>query len=193
MGKNKKILLIGDSLFARHEGFNKPAIEAFLLKKSPQLIIYNSSVAGDATIDVLNRMAAILSIEPCDMVFILIGTNDLALNKQVPLREFQDNLLKIISFLKEKYTSKQIVFLSPSPVDEQKQRYRHNRLIETYIEAIVTISKKEQCRFINLYQLFLEAAKQTSISQLLEGSLDDGLHFGSAGYSLLADVILEQL
>ncbi|MBJ8349827.1 GDSL-type esterase/lipase family protein [Streptococcus zalophi] len=193
MRKTKKIHLIGDSLFARNEGYDKPAIETFLLKKDPQLIIYNSSVAGDATKDVLNRMSAILSVERCDQVIILIGTNDLALNKQVPLPEFQENLLKIIMSLKEKYPANQITFLSPSPVDEEKQHYRNNRLIENYAKIIMTVSQKEECHFVNLYQLFLEAANQTSLSQLLEGSLDDGLHFGSSGYSLLADMILEQL
>lgn len=86
------------------------------------------------------------------------------------------------------YAPCDMIFISPPPIDESKQRYRTNRHIKQYIQVIKDTADHYQCHFINLYQVFIQT--DTPLSDLMEGIMDDGLHFGLMGYQLLANAIL---
>lgn len=81
-----KIHLTGDSLIARHEGYQVPILNHFLQENANKTLdITNSAKAGDNSFDLLARLDNdVLSTQKADKIFILIGTNDLASHKQIP-------------------------------------------------------------------------------------------------------------
>lgn len=185
-----KILLTGDSLIARHEGLDQPMIDYYLKKAFPELEISNTAVSGSNTADLLENLPAFFPAADFEMVFILIGTNDLALNKQLSLKKFQKNLVKILQEIKKIYPSSRICLISPPAVDESKQRFRNNHLIADYSHSMKKIAVCQTVEFINLRKAMQE---KPDFLQLTHGSLNDGLHFGKKGYLLLTALIKEQL
>lgn len=55
------LLLLGDSLFARHEGRDVPHIEYSLGRLVPDVTITNWAVSGDNSFDLLRQLAT----KPC--------------------------------------------------------------------------------------------------------------------------------
>lgn len=181
------ILLLGDSLFARKEGKKIPHINYTLKQKRKDLRITNRAVSGNNTFDLL----ALIHKEPpqpVDYIFVLIGANDLAQHKQVFLGEYQENLRKILEFLTPIVPAERIFLLAPPLVDETKQEYRTNRLVTYYTEVMQQVAEEYGCPFQSLKVQF-EADGQP-VDLLLKGVLDDGLHFGSLGYEVVADTML---
>ena len=185
-----KLHLIGDSLFARREGCPEAMVCHLLKEKKPDLDIYNSAVSGYNTYDLLAELPKILQVDSCDYLFILIGANDLALHKQVSLADFKTNLEELTLAFAEGYEPEQLVLLTPLPVDEEKQVYRHNGLVEIYGQVVKDLCQERGYTCLDSYALFLEKAETVGLSELLEGALDDGLHFGRLGYDVLTDGML---
>ncbi len=185
-----KILLLGDSLFARHEGKVEPHINFSLKQLIPDLVITNLAESGDNSIDLLAKLAK-WDFPVVDKVSVWIGTNDLAIHKQIYLGEFQENMRQISSILLEHYQPSQLIFLGPTPVDENKQRYRTNRLVTYYSEIVEKVAREAKCDFLSVQELMTDSP--IPLPELLRGSMDDGLHFGSVGYDLLAEKLAEYI
>lgn len=183
------ILLLGDSLFVRREGASRPMIEACLVEKLPDLLISNSAISGLSSQGLLDQLPNLLPARPVDKVFILIGSNDLITTNRILEKDFAENLQQIIDELLNTYQSEQIYLISPPPVDENKQWYRHNGLVSSYANTMRIVAEGKGCSFINLYQIFIAASQTVPLPDLLEGAMDDGLHFGQLGYELLASAI----
>lgn len=183
-----KILLLGDSLFAGYEGLNQAHINFSLRQRMPELDIRNLAYWGDNSFDLLDKLEK-NDISGVDLVFVWIGANDLATHKQVFLGEFQDNMRKIASKLRADYAAKQIIFLGPAPVDESKQETRNNRLVTFYSEIVGKVAKEFGFDFISMQKVFTESPYP--VQEVLRGLEDDGLHFGTLGYELLAKKLTE--
>ena len=98
-----KLLLTGDSIIARSENHSIPEIN-FQLQKLNSYQIYNTAISG------INSGGLALSLPnlvfnqlKCDYLIILVGTNDLAIHKQVPLQQFEKNLELIASSIIWRY------------------------------------------------------------------------------------------
>ena len=184
-----RIHITGDSLAARFEGGDEPMLNHLLKQKIAGLEVTNTAVSGNNTRDVLERLNRdILSKPAPDWFFLLIGANDLASHKQLPLVEFKKNLGEFLLAIQAAYPQANLCLISPPPVDESKQEYRRNQTIETYVSAMEEISVEFSCSLINLYQLFQEV--DVALSVLMDGLAHDGLHFGKVGYDLLATAML---
>ncbi|MHC5268802.1 SGNH/GDSL hydrolase family protein [Enterococcus sp. LJL98] len=61
-----------------------------------------------------------------------------------------------------------------------------------YSQEIKRICDANDCGFINRYQAFIEHST-LSIPELTDGLQKDGIHFGLAGYQILAQLILNAL
>lgn len=188
-----KLHLVGDSIFARREGAPEAMIAHLLKQKVANLVIHNSAVSGYQTTDLLAQVPVLRQVEICDYLCILIGANDLALNKQIALHDFEANLRQLTASLADLYVPDQIVLLTPTPVDEDKQIYRQNGLVENYGQVVKALCQQAGYRCIDAYALFVKEGQRVGLAQLLEGALDDGLHFGRQGYDLLAESLVEGL
>lgn len=182
------IHLTGDSLMARYEGYKQPIINEILKRLNPQIEIINTAHAGDNTTDLLARMdTEILSHTNADRIFMLIGINDLALNKQVKLKQFEENIGKIVDKLRTRYPTQRIYFITLAPVDESKQVYRTNKLVKMYTLQLRKVAIANNCQVLDLYQAFIKS--EIPVNTLLQGIRNDGLHFGETGYVILAKLI----
>ncbi|QNQ81662.1 esterase [Lactobacillus sp. PV037] len=182
-----KILLTGDSILARHEEFDEPAINHFLSQKFPQAKLINTAYPGLNSGGLcVSANKRILQPEKCDYLVILIGTNDLATHKQVPLEQFKANLQFLVSSIIWRYSPKRVIFVSPPAVDETKQEVRSNTLVEKYSQVIIEVCDQYQLTHIDLFKAMLEHG---NLPELCHGLKNDGLHFGEAGYLLLSDLL----
>lgn len=186
-----KLLLTGDSILARHEGYSEPAINHFLTKQLPQAQIINTAYSGLNTGGLcVTADKRIFQVEKCDYLIILIGTNDLATHKQVPLTQFKANLQFLVSSIIWLYYPQQILLVSPPAVDENKQHVRSNKLVKKYSQIIEEVCHQYQLTFINLFQAMLI---QGNLPNLCHGLKNDGLHFGKAGYQLLSNLLAKKI
>lgn len=185
-----KILLLGDSLFAGWEGQNEPHINYSLKQIEADLDIWNLAESGDNSFDLLEKLE-VCEVWDADFVFVWIGANDLAIHKQVYLGEFQENLQKVVGRLLVSYLAKQVIFLGPAPIDESKQLYRTNRLVTYYSDIVRKVAEQSGCSFISMQEVFGQAGPL--LEDILRGSQDDGLHFGSLGYEVLAQTLMDHI
>ena len=85
-----RIILLGDSIFARKEGLDQPRINWTLKEKKPDLEIDNTAVSGinsGALLALLGDLA--LKRPRADQLFLMVGVNDAASHKQVPLDQYR--------------------------------------------------------------------------------------------------------
>lgn len=185
-----KLLLTGDSIIARSETGRTPELNIQLQKILPCKII-NTAISG------INSGGLALSLpnlvfaqSKCDYLIILIGTNDLATHKQVPISQFRQNINLIASSIIWLYYPKKVIFISPPAVDENKQKVRNNQLVSQYSREIQIMTQNYHFSYIDLAT---EMEKTDNFPDIFTGKKNDGLHFGVEGYKLLAKLIKAKL
>ena len=65
-----------------------------------------------------------------------------------------------------------------------------NALVGKYAEVVEKVAKEYHFRYADLCQAMLDAG---DIKKIAQGMKNDGLHFGDAGYEILAKLIVENL
>lgn len=186
-----KILLTGDSIIARHEGPEEPRLNFELKKRWSNLKIINTAVSGINSGAFFARLSDLVLTQPqCDNLVILLGTNDLATHKQVPLKQFKRNMELISSAIICEYWSEHVILISPPAVDENKQHVRNNDLVKKYSRVIQEVANEYKFHYLDLCQAMLEKG---NLTELCHGLKNDGLHFGKNGYELLADLLGQEL
>ena len=183
------IYLSGDSLIARHEGYQQPILNHLLKEKDASITITNTAVPGINSQQFLQQYNKLGPNQNFDYLVVLLGTNDLATHKQISLEQFKININEIITRLLKKYHSQQIILVSPPPVDENKQQFRTNHLVLTYSKILEEECIAYNLKFLSLYQLL--SNQEVPATQLLQGTLDDGLHFGESAYTIFSDALYE--
>ncbi len=185
-----KLLLTGDSIIARSENHTIPEIN-FQLQKLNSYQIYNTAISGINSGGLALSLPNLVFNQPkCDYLIILVGTNDLAVHKQVPLQQFEDNLKLIASSIIWRYYPGKVIFVTPPAVDENKQKVRNNLLVQEYSNIIKRIANEYKFSFIDLASK-MQANK--NFPEIFNGKKNDGLHFGVKGYELLAKLIGQKL
>ena len=185
-----KLLLTGDSIIARSENHTIPEIN-FQLQKLNSYQIYNTAISGINSGGLALSLPNLVFNQPkCDYLIILVGTNDLAVHKQVPLQQFEDNLKLIASSIIWRYYPGKVIFVTPPAVDENKQKVRNNLLVQQYSNIIKRVTNEYKFSFIDLASK-MQANKD--FPEIFNGKKNDGLHFGVKGYELLAKLIVQKL
>lgn len=159
--------------------------------KSRDFEVYNCSVSGDTTADVLVRFEVEALARKPELIVFAIGDNDTLIRKNssllVPPEEFQKNISELIE--RAKQFTKNIVFLGLSRVDESKTTplswnanlsYYNSHLAE-YDAELQRITKDAAVFYLEISHLFTPE------------NLDDGVHPNSIGHEKLAQAILQFL
>lgn len=189
-----KIHLTGDSLMARHEDADIPMVNIKLYDLDPSLKVTNSAISGNSTRDLLARYDDIIMDHQSEYLFVLVGTNDLATDRDVSPLEFEKNLNGLIDIFEIRFATHRIHFLLPPPVDEAKQIKRTNHRLTQYGQLIRKVCLEKDCPVLDLNQAFRDAASaDMPLEKILIGIKDDGLHFGQIGYEILAKTIYSAL
>ncbi|MFI3887987.1 GDSL-type esterase/lipase family protein [Streptococcus parauberis] len=185
-----KIHLTGDSLMARYEDADIPMVNIKLYDLDPTLKVTNSAISGNSTRDLLARYDDIIMDTQSEYLFVLVGTNDLSIDRDISPLEFEKNLNQLIDIFETRFMTQRIHFLLPPPVDEAKQKKRTNQRLVQYGQLITKVCQEKDCCVLDLNQAFRDAATpEVSLEDILVGIKDDGLHFGEKGYEILAKTI----
>lgn len=185
-----KIHVTGDSLMARHEDADISMVNIKLYDLDPTLKVTNSAISGNSTRDLLARYDDIIMDTQSEYLFVLVGTNDLSIDRDVSPLEFEKNLNQLIDIFETRFVTQRIHFLLPPPVDEAKQKKRINQRLVQYGQLITKVCQEKDCCVLDLNQAFRDAATpEVSLEDILVGIKDDGLHFGEKGYEILAKTI----
>ncbi len=193
---NTTVLFQGDSVTDagrsrvsdRLLGSGYPAKVRSLIKKEypeSSIKVINRGISGNRAVDLLNRWENDCVLLKPDYVSILIGVNDTWRrydnNDITPADIFKDRLRKIIELTLEK-TPAQIVLLNPFLLDinEKITLMREDLCLKQ--EAVAALAKEYGTKFIDLDQIFKDAAEKRSPDYYAA----DGVHPTKAGHTLIA-------
>lgn len=161
--KEKKILLLGDSITASFD----------TRKLLPEFNITNKAISGNYCAHLLKRLKRDLLASNPDIIFILIGTNDIARGDKDT--EISLNIRKILAISSQSVQAKNIFITSILPTRENE--LRPNERIRELNLKLKYIADEMKVIFLNLLPLFLDET-----GQLKMDLTDDGLHLNEKAY-----------
>ena len=181
-----EVICFGDSITARKEGYSSPLLTHKLSSKMPNYKFINAGVSGNTTEQAMFRFNKdVLSKRP-DVVTVLFGANDSAIDKLVDIETFKRN----ISLFAKLIGPEKTILISPAPVDESLQRNRTNERLKQYAKAVQEVAEETNSYFIDFFQILYS---NPNYKELLVGEKNDGLHFGENCYELLTDLIEQKV
>ena len=171
---NKKILLVGDSITA---SFNTREL-------LPEFNIINKGLSGNKSAHLLRRLNRDLDASTPELIFILIGTNDIA--QGFTDKEILNNIRDTLDICSENIHTKNIFIASVLPT--RNNELRPNERIRELNKKIQIISGELKVNYLNLYSLFVDGTEQ-----LFSDLTNDGLHLNEKAYLKWADFLRKLL
>lgn len=172
--KIKKVLLIGDSItqaFSMNENLN-------------DFNIINKGIYGDNTQGVLSRLQKDVINEYPDYVFILIGTNDLALERSD--EQILETIHNIIDTLTSSLVLAEIYLTSILPTSNIENR--PNDRINSINKNLMKMVNNFGVHYFDLASFFKDEK-----GELKSELTVDGLHLSEQGYQLWVEVLINKL
>lgn len=151
--------------------------------------VVNSGINGDTTREALKRIYRDVIDHKPDIITILFGSNDSALNEYQhrSLAEFALNLKEIVKIIKET-TDAKIIFITPPPlIEDDLFPFTTNKAVEAYSEVIKKTASESGSLLIDFNKIMKEADDLESFLQF------DGLHLSDKGYDLIYNLILNEI
>lgn len=161
-----------------------------LEKYFPDDPVVNSGVGGNTTDDILEDMQQRVYQYNPSKVFLLIGTNDLQVEKSVD--EIVDNIKKIVEGIKENRPEAEIYIESVYPVnnsdsdkiDHDMVGRRNNEDIQAINEKLEKYCQESDLVYIDLYNELIDED-----GNLKEEYTKEGLHMSDEGYEVITTIL----
>jgi lysophospholipase L1-like esterase len=167
---NEKIVMIGDSITA---GFDEK-------KLLPDFKVINKGINGDSSLGVLKRLQEdVIELKP-KIIFILIGTNDLAFGRTDD--EIVKTLREILSMLK-KSSDKHVVYVQ-SILPTRNVSDRPNDGIISINSQLKILAEK-----FGFIYLDLHSEMKDENGNLKKNFTDDGLHLSRDAYETWSGIL----
>ena len=168
------IMLIGDSITY---GFDTK-------KLLPKINIINNGVPADSTLECYGRIKAEWFEQKIDKIFICIGTNDFALDRDDDfiLEQIKNIHQKLASLSKES----RIYFTSIFPTRDND--LRPNDRIINFNKKLYNNTEELGCNYFDIHEFF-----EDSEGKLKEIYTEDGLHLNNTAYQKWAQILTEFL
>lgn len=156
--------------------------------------VVNSGVGGNTTQDILDDMEGRVYRYNPSKVFLLIGTNDMCLDKYKD--DIPEHIQEIISLIKKNRKYAKIYIESIYPInntDDDKINHKHvsdrtNEHIKELNKEIKKIAKEEGITYINMYDILVDEDNQLNIDYT-----DEGLHISEKGYDVITNELLKYI
>lgn len=140
----------------------------------------NRGIAGDNTFGLLGRVEEVIRHRP-KKIFILIGTNDINLNKEKALPYIVSNYKKLIDRIRKESPATEIYVQSIFPVNNvliNRTYYKGtNEIIGNANKLLKEMAEEMGVSYVEIYDQLLDDKEQ-----LAAGYTYDGLHLSGAGY-----------
>lgn len=184
----RTVVLFGDSITA---GYGTEAITPILQEKIQQLLgeeaekweLINAGMPGDTTADGLKRLEKDVLAKHPTIVTIFFGANDTNQARCITIEAFENNLISML----KRIGQEKIILITPPYVDCARKNTWLEEQICVYVTCVEKLGKQANIPVIPLYQIMTQEMSPTDLLQ------EDGLHFSSKGYDLLATCIVEEL
>lgn len=177
-------VFLGDSIFEQYD----------LDKFYKDMPVVNSGISGNKTTDILNNMEERLYVYNPSKVFLMIGTNDFALN--ISTDDTVKNIGKIIEDIKKNRPYAEIYVQSIYPVNKSDDEKidldtvsdRNNEDIKSINDGIKEICKEKDVTYMNIYDLLLDEDGNLKLDYTVEG-----LHINDDGYEVITEEVMKVL
>ncbi len=166
------LLFIGDSIT---EGFNTKEL-------LPNLNIVNKGVSGDSTFETIVRIEESWFDSKPELIFICIGTNDLARNTSD--ESILSNIKKIVLKIRGHYPGGKIFLMPLFPTLDNPPR--PNSRIISLNKNIKYLTDELRCGFFNTNPHFAD-----NQGNLKSEFTDDGLHLTYRAYKHWSELIIK--
>ncbi|XP_021749307.1 GDSL esterase/lipase At5g45920-like [Chenopodium quinoa] len=202
-----KIYLFGDSI--TEESFSNGGWGASLANHFSRTVdILMRGYSGYNTrwaVKVLDKVFPAADEAAPMAVTVFFGANDACLNdgyaafQHVPLDEYKENLRNIFSFLKKKWETAIILFITPPPIDEAGRLLhpyienpsglpeRTNEAAGSYAKACVDVARECATPVIDMW------TKMQEFSDWKNSCLSDGLHLAQGGNRIVFEEVVKKL
>lgn len=191
-----KICVFGDSISwgawdLKEKGWCERLKSYFIIKDRLKMI-YNCSVLGDSTKELLFRFDVECKFRNPKIIIFAIGINDCRyVNSKrkifVSIKEFEKNINELIK--KSKKITNKVLFVGLNKIDENKtnpcfwkpNQYYIEKDIKLYNEKIKEICKKKNITFIDIY------------NQVNKKDIYDGIHLNQNGHKKIFIKVKKEL
>lgn len=175
-------------------------------KADIEITIHNKGVAGNTTINLLNRIDEDVLSENPDLVILMVGTNDMLNSKKfVSYEDYELNLKQIVETIKK--NNAQVLLMSTPTVDSIYLYQRHDKKLFTdtpnvklqKVKLIIEkIAKATNSHFVDINGAFRVENlpvhnKDEYIINKKNSNKEDGVHLTPVGYEFIAKNIFEFL
>ena len=170
------IIFFGDSITKGYVPFLEKKLKTKFSKVN--MVLIDEGVSGETSGDGLKRIDRVIEAKP-DLVVIGFGMNDL--NKDVPVDNFKENLIKIVENLETHHIRCILATFNPSYGDKL---FRAKKRSTTYNNVIRKISKEKGTKLADINNLWLRKFKIPWIG------LRDKMHPNRIGYKVYCDALM---
>lgn len=177
--------------------------------------VINAGVAGENTLEALNRIQVDVLDHGPQIVIVEFGLNDVRYEpeKHVPVTQFVENLGRIAAAIQE--IGAVVVLTTPNPIINERHPYSQavdyydrwggcNQALEEYVEGVREAGRIIPARVCDIYQAFIDRAVEAEFrgetsdyKNLLSLqpyiSFDDGVHPTPTGQQLIAQELYKLL
>lgn len=159
------------------------------------LPVVNSGISGNVTHDILNNMEERVYRYNPSKIFLLIGTNDLLMDRSV--EDIVDNITEIVTKIQENRPYSKIYLESILPVNhsdddkidaEMVSKKRPNEKIREINSRLKEMTKKRKITYIDLYTVLADDNQELKLEYT-----SDGLHLSDEGYRKVTDVLMNYI
>ncbi|KAF5188701.1 GDSL esterase/lipase [Thalictrum thalictroides] len=201
-----KIILFGDSI--TEESFNNGGWGASLANHFSRMVdVMVRGYSGYNTRWILKVLEKVFPVESSTplAVTIFFGANDACLVdryggfQHVPINEYKQNLISIITLLKKRWPTTVVVLITPPPIDEEgrlRNPYgknpsglpeRTNEAAGAYAKECIAVADECGVSVVDLWSRMQQFPKWE------KSFLRDGLHLTAKGNKIVFEEVVEKL
>lgn len=181
----ESIILFGDSITAGYvEGEITRQLTDKVQKAFPNDIVRNAGIPGDTTVNAIERVDPhVLRYNPT-IVTLFFGINDLSSDRELTINIYEKNMIELIDTI----GPERLILITPPYTKQSLRQYdRPTERILEYTDLVSRLAERYSIPSIHLYDAMIATEHPDELLQ------EDGLHFSSAGYELLASLINDKI
>ena len=184
--KEHTVVFIGDSITNYGTDSDYGFVNQFKKKYSSLIKIYAEGICGNETTDILERLDKDVIKHKPDVMYIMIGINDIN-NESRTLEEILQNMTKIIDIVKE--NNIEPVILNVTLISEDFSNPK-NIQVDKYNELLKNLAEEKQVKLIDVNTLLKNEVNKGDNSSLVV--MEDDLHLNENGNNVVADAVINE-